>query len=76
MFYNYQKNFISFIMIRLIITLFLVSFVFTQEVTINDLEVDSRQNGTMLNVSVNKKVNLELEVNGDNVSAVNLEMHT
>ena len=59
MFYNYQKNFISFIMIRLIITFFLVSFVFTQEATINDLEVDSRQNGTMLNVSVNKKVNLE-----------------
>ena len=34
-------------------------FVFGQEVTINNLEIDSRKNGTLINIGSTKKINLE-----------------
>ena len=34
-------------------------FTFGQETTINNLEIDSRQNGTLINVSSTKKIDLK-----------------
>ncbi len=39
--------------------LFFSCFLFAQETTINNLEVDSRENGTLINISVTKKVDLK-----------------
>jgi|TARA_B110000263_G_scaffold202543_1_gene182304 hypothetical protein len=47
---------------NLIITalfLFFSCFTFAQEITINNLEIDSRQNGTLINVGSTKKINLK-----------------
>ena len=46
-------------MIRLIITFFLISFAFTQEITINNLGIDSRKNGTLINIGTTKKIDLK-----------------
>lgn len=42
-----------------ILFLFFFSFIFAQGVTINSLEVDSRQNGTLINIGSTKKIDLE-----------------
>jgi len=42
-----------------ILLLFFFSFTFGQEITINNLEIDSRQNGTLINISSTKKIDLE-----------------
>ena len=42
-----------------ILFLFFFSFIFAQGVTINSLEVDSRQNGTLINIASTKKIDLE-----------------
>tara|TARA_B110000495_G_scaffold186763_1_gene185574 strand:- start:45 stop:662 length:618 start_codon:yes stop_codon:yes gene_type:complete len=39
--------------------LFFSCFLFAQETTINNLEVDSRENGTLINISVTKKIDLK-----------------
>ena len=42
-----------------ILFLFFFSFIFAQGVTINSLEVDSRKNGTLINIGSTKKIDLE-----------------
>jgi len=42
-----------------ILLLFFFSFTFGQGATINNLEIDSRQNGTLINVGTTKKIDLE-----------------
>ena len=42
-----------------ILLLFFFSFTFGQEITINNLEIDSRQNGILINISSTKKIDLE-----------------
>jgi hypothetical protein len=42
-----------------ILLLFFFSFTFGQGTTINNLEIDSRQNGTLINVGSTKKIDLE-----------------
>jgi hypothetical protein len=42
-----------------ILLLFFFSFIFGQGTTINNLEIDSRQNGTLINVGTTKKIDLE-----------------
>tara|TARA_B100001250_G_scaffold128663_1_gene109561 strand:+ start:739 stop:1356 length:618 start_codon:yes stop_codon:yes gene_type:complete len=42
-----------------ILFLFFFSFIFAQGVTINSLEIDSRQNGTLINIGSTKKIDLE-----------------
>ena len=42
-----------------ILLLLFFSFTFGQEITINNLEIDSRQNGTLINISSTKKIDLE-----------------
>ena len=42
-----------------ILLLFFFSFTFGQGATINNLEIDSRQNGTLINVGSTKKIDLE-----------------
>ncbi|MDA7548684.1 hypothetical protein N8748_01305 [bacterium] len=42
-----------------ILLLFFFSFTIGQEITINNLEIDSRQNGTLINISSTKKIDLE-----------------
>ena len=45
-------------MARLILTCFLISFAFTQNNKITQLDIDSRDNGTILELQSTKKVNL------------------
>ena len=42
-----------------VLFLFFSCFTFAQEITINNLEIDSRQNGTLINVGSTKKINLK-----------------
>lgn len=42
-----------------VLFLFFSCFVFAQETTINDIEIDSRKNGTLINVGSTAKINLK-----------------
>ena len=58
--YNSHENFINCIMLRLLLIFFLFcSLSFGQNNTINDLSIDSRENGTIIELKSTKKVDLK-----------------
>ena len=58
--YNSHKNFINCIMLRSSLIFFLFcSLSFGQNNTINDLSIDSRENGTIIELKSTKKIDLK-----------------